>query len=144
MQYEISNFAKIGYECRHNIKYWTGEKYIGLGTAAHSYNGDVRYYNTSDINEYINGAERALTPLTREDKISEFIITGLRMNRGISEKMFRERFGIDIKSLYGKEIEKLSFMQLREDVRKLVNLPVNEKTTKEFLKEVLENVGKRT
>lgn len=45
---------------------------------------------------------------------------------------------------YGKEIEKLSFMQLREDVRKLVNLPVNETTTKEFLKEVLENVGKRT
>lgn len=112
LQYEISNFAKIGYECRHNIKYWTGEKYIGLGTAAHSYNGDARYYNTSDINEYINGAEREITPLTREDKISEFIITGLRMNTGISEQVFYERFGTDIMSLYGKEIERFIGLDL--------------------------------
>ncbi|MGN0107148.1 MAG: radical SAM family heme chaperone HemW [Hominilimicola sp.] len=106
LQYEISNFAKEGFECRHNIKYWTGEEYIGLGTAAHSYTGNERYYNTSDINAYINGAKREVTPLTRQDKISEFIITGLRMNRGISGKVFRERFGMDIKSLYGDVIKK--------------------------------------
>ena len=106
LQYEISNFARSGCECRHNIKYWTGEPYIGLGVAAHSYTGDMRYYNTSDINAYINGAEREVTPLTCQDKISEFIITGLRMNRGISGKTFCERFGTDIKSLYGEQIEK--------------------------------------
>lgn len=117
LQYEISNFAKEGYECRHNIKYWTGEPYIGLGTAAHSYTGDIRYCNTSDINEYINGAENELTPLTREDKISEFIITGLRMNSGISEEVFGKRFGVSIDKLYGEKMEKfigLGLMQYKD------------------------------
>ena len=64
-QYEISNFAKDGYECRHNVKYWTGEEYIGLGTAAHSYIGNCRFYNTSDINEYIGGAEKEVIEMIR-------------------------------------------------------------------------------
>ena len=105
-QYEISNFAKDGYECRHNVKYWTGEEYIGLGTAAHSYIGNCRFYNTSDINEYIGGAEKEVIELTENDKIAEFMITGLRMNRGVSETDFKSRFCKDIKDVFGSEFDK--------------------------------------
>ena len=105
-QYEISNFAKDGYECRHNVKYWTGEEYIGLGTAAHSYIGNCRFYNTSDINEYIGGARKEVIELTENDKIAEFMITGLRMNRGVSENDFKLRFGKDIKDVFGSEFDK--------------------------------------
>lgn len=106
-QYEVSNFAKNGFECRHNIKYWSSEKYIGLGVAAHSYMGNIRVCNNSDIDEYIAGTGgKEIIHLTDADIISEFIITGLRMNKGISEQNFRDRFGIDIKDKYGGEIEK--------------------------------------
>ena len=105
-QYEIKNFAKDGYECRHNVKYWTGEEYIGLGTAAHSYIGNCRFYNTSDINEYIGGAEKEVIELTENDKIAEFMITGLRMNRGVSETDFKSRFGKDINDVFASEFDK--------------------------------------
>ncbi len=106
MQYEISNFAKKEHECRHNIKYWTGEEYIGLGVAAHSYIGDSRLYNTSDLSEYIKGSQKKVIPLTGADKISEYIITGFRMNKGIDENIFFEKFKTDIKEIYAKELEK--------------------------------------
>lgn len=105
-QYEISNFAKNGFECIHNIKYWIGEEYIGLGAAAHSYNGVSRYYNVSDLHEYINGADKTVTPLTKADKISEFMITGLRMTKGISTAEFSKRFGADIRDVFGKQLDK--------------------------------------
>ena len=79
-QYEISNFAKDGYECRHNVKYWTGEEYIGLGTAAFIY-PKLPFLQHVRHNEYIGGAEKEVIELTENDKIAEFMITGLRMNR---------------------------------------------------------------
>ena len=105
-QYEISNFAKQGFECRHNIKYWTGEEYIGLGAAAHSYDGSKRYSNSQNIDEYISENKREVIVLSQDDKISEFIITGLRMSEGISAKVFYERFGKDIKDIFGNELRK--------------------------------------
>lgn len=113
-QYEISNFARDGFECRHNIKYWTGEEYIGLGVSAHSYDGNSRYYNTSSINEYINGTPKEIIPLTGEDKISEFMITGLRMTKGINENIFKNRFGTEIKEKFGKELDKFINLGLME------------------------------
>lgn len=112
LQYEISNFAVSGFECRHNIKYWTGEKYIGLGAAAHSYDGENRYFNTSDIKAYLRGMPREMVVLTEKDRISEFIITGLRMTSGIDEKVFFEKFGKKIDELYGAELNKFISMGL--------------------------------
>ena len=109
-QYEISNFARKGYECRHNIKYWTFEPYIGLGVAAHSFDGESRAYNTDDLQEYIAGSKKQTIPLTRKDKISEFIITGLRMSNGISTEKFKQLFGDDIENIYGFEL--IKFMNL--------------------------------
>lgn len=110
IQYEISNFARQGYECRHNIKYWTFSPYIGLGVAAHSFDGNSRYYNTDDLQAYLSGSEKQKIPLTQKDKISEFIITGLRMNRGISAEKFKQLFGEDIENIYGFEL--IKFMNL--------------------------------
>ncbi len=112
LQYEISNFAVSGFECRHNIKYWTAEKYIGLGAAAHSYDGKNRYFNTSDIKAYLQGAPREKVILTEQDRISEFIITGLRMISGIDEEVFAEKFGKKIDGLYGAELNKFISMGL--------------------------------
>ena len=109
-QYEISNFARKGYECRHNIKYWTFSPYIGLGVAAHSFDGESRSYNTDDLEQYIQGSEKQTVSLTKKDKISEFIITGLRMNNGISTEKFKNLFGEDIESIYGFEL--IKFMNL--------------------------------
>lgn len=106
-RYEISNFSRDGFECRHNKKYWRCEEYIGLGAAAHSYIDGKRFYNTSDLSEYFSGKKRAgETVLTERGKIGEFMIMGLRMDEGISEAEFLKRFGKTLDAQYGKELEK--------------------------------------
>lgn len=106
-RYEISNFAKDGFECRHNIKYWKCEEYIGIGVAAHSYVKGQRYFNTSDIFKYMSGSfDRNGETLAKQDKISEFIFMGMRMDSGISEEEFKKHFNINIYDLYGNKFEK--------------------------------------
>ncbi len=89
LHYEISNFAKEGFIAKHNFSYWTGEKYIGIGASAHSFNGDERFWNIANIDEYINGVQKGIIPaekeiLTKKDKYNEFILTGLRTYLGIN------------------------------------------------------------
>lgn len=107
-QYEISNFAKPGRECRHNLKYWKCDEYIGVGTAAHSYLGHCRFANTSDFEEYLKGhfhtEQRQM--LTREDEMAEFIIMGLRMIKGIHTEEFLRRFGISFEVHFEDIIKK--------------------------------------
>lgn len=107
-QYEISNFSKKGYECRHNLKYWNCDEYIGIGVAAHSYYAGERFFNTDSLEEYLNGRYRtgAAEKVAGKDAVSEFIIMGLRKTGGIEKKEFKRRFGKEIGELYGKEIEK--------------------------------------
>ena len=108
MQYEISNFAKPGFSCRHNLKYWECQEYIGLGAAAHSFDGTSRRKNTFVLAEYLEGRGigQIEAVLNREDKISEFMIMGLRKADGISEHDFFRRFGVELDAVYGKEIRK--------------------------------------
>ncbi|MDD6483206.1 MAG: radical SAM family heme chaperone HemW [Clostridiales bacterium] len=107
-QYEISNFAKPGYCCAHNIKYWKCREYIGLGAAAHSYIGKTRSFNPSGIEEYISGVKGKGTDLDRNDEISEFMMLGLRMNEGVSEAEFKARFGEDMRSVFGAVMDKFN------------------------------------
>ncbi len=119
-QYEISNYAKPGKECKHNIRYWKCEEYIGFGVAAASYLNGVRWKNTEHINQYTECIsdisdtksigdsdfyceKEVLSP---EDKCAEFMFMGLRMNEGVSEKEFEQRFGQNINDKYGVIIEK--------------------------------------
>ena len=85
-QYEISNFALPGRECRHNIKYWTLEPYIGVGAAAHSYNDGYRYCNSPDIKAYIDGTGRNIESesISDEERLREKFWLGLRMTGGIA------------------------------------------------------------
>lgn len=90
-QYEISSCAKRGMECRHNIKYWTLAEYLGIGHSAGSYIDGKRITN-EPFYEFHENTER--------DDMSEYIFTGLRMNRGISMEQFRERFGKDFRHAF--------------------------------------------
>ncbi len=106
--YEISNFAKEGCRCRHNLKYWNTEEYIGLGAAAHSFLGNKRFANTISVNEYIlNPTEKSVeTELTLEDKMGEYCMMSLRTADGISEKEFEKRFGKSFYEVYKNLPEK--------------------------------------
>lgn len=83
--YEISNFAKHGYESRHNQAYWTGKEYIGFGAGAHSYMDGVRYANTKDVAGYLtHNRKKKFRILTAEERSWEHIVLGLRMLKGIA------------------------------------------------------------
>ena len=123
-RYEISNYAKPGYECRHNIGYWTGVDYLGLGLGASSYTHGFRYHNVTDMDEYLSldlsesgAAARDIQKLSEKEQIEEFMFLGLRMMRGVSGSEFFERFGLNLWSIYGEVFERLAAQGLLE-VRK--------------------------
>ena len=88
-QYEISNFARPGFECAHHVSCWSGGTYLGLGPSAASHAGGVRWQNVSDIEAYVARVEadgappRDLDPLTPALQAAERLLLGLRMNRGV-------------------------------------------------------------
>lgn len=123
-RYEISNYAKPGYECRHNIGYWTGVDYLGLGLGASSYTHGFRYHNVTDMDEYLSldlsesgAAARDIQKLSEKEQIEEFMFLGLRMMSGVSGSEFFERFGLNLWSIYGEVFERLAAQGLLE-VRK--------------------------
>ena len=106
MQYEISNAAIPGYECKHNMRYWNMGEYLGFGPSAHSFVQGVRYANIADVNAYMDRPTNAVqnrTVNTEHDNISEYIFTGLRRNKGISKADFRRKFGREIWEFYPEE-----------------------------------------
>lgn len=114
-RYEISNYARPGYECRHNIGYWTGAEYLGLGLGASSCTHGFRYHNVTDLEEYLSldlrepgAAAREIQELTPEEKMEEFMFLGLRLTKGVSGSEFLERFGKNMWNVYGEVFEKLS------------------------------------
>ncbi len=107
-RYEISNYAIPGYECRHNIGYWTGVEYVGFGLGAASYLKFTRYRNPENMQAYLAGdfSGREITPLSENERMEEFMFLGLRMTRGISEREFREKFGRTVEKVYGPVLRK--------------------------------------
>lgn len=84
LQYEISNFAKEGGKSRHNLKYWHGEEYIGIGPSAHSFFDNERYYCKSDVEEFISDKMQSMVVLEDDpDKAEEYVMLGLRLTEGI-------------------------------------------------------------
>ena len=123
-QYEISNYARKGRECRHNVGYWTRQDYLGFGLGASSLYGKERFANTTDMKKYLENSRnpekiREKEPsLTREDEMAEFMFLGLRMTRGIAKSDFQEIFGCTIESIYGgvlKKYEALELLQEKDD-----------------------------
>lgn len=98
--YEISNWAKPGFRSRHNSSYWQGIPYLGLGAAAHSYDGIQRWSNPMSLDEYIKGVktdtlEREMESLDEDEKYDEFVMTGLRTCDGVNLDQLRLLFGDD-------------------------------------------------
>ena len=114
-QYEISNYAKKGYECIHNLKYWNREEYLGLGIGAASFVNETRYSNTRDLNKYIECMSKNdiklediwenVEKLGLKDAKEEFVFLGLRKIEGISIEEYKEIFNEDIYKQYKNEIE---------------------------------------
>ena len=110
-QYEISNFAKKGGRCVHNLKYWTSQDYLGFGPSAHSCIDGVRYSYSESIDEYVNAICEGNNPvklheteyeLTEEEKMDEYVMLRLRLSDGVSPEEFENRFGISFEKRYKK------------------------------------------
>ena len=117
-QYEISNYAKEGYECNHNILYWKCENYVGIGASASGFLSGTRYNNVSSLSEYEKMILKGKKPIDWEEKLSikdeieESIFLGLRMNEGIKFKDFKIKYDLDFIEKYKNEIEKLEKLNL--------------------------------
>jgi len=127
-QYEISNFAQPGFECEHNIGYWTRENYLGLGLGAASLVDNTRYTNITDMNEYIDATRdiqmvpfeqpdgkveygtnlhMAADVVSRKAQMEEFMFLGLRMNKGVTRRQFEDAFGVPVEGIYKEALEHL-------------------------------------
>jgi len=101
VRYEICSFAKPFHECRHNISYWDGSDYLGLGPSAHSFMNGVRFYNCSSLTEYFSSLSKRELPREIDEsgvdeRISEAILLGLRTEWGVNKKKFMKRFAKDV------------------------------------------------
>lgn len=132
-QYEISNFAQPGYECTHNVGYWTRQNYLGVGLGAASLLENVRYTNTTDLYAYIDDSKNIQEKyfaqedapevlgnnllsyagvVSRKAQMEEFMFLGLRMNEGVTRERFFEEFGISIDGIYQNVLEVLKNEEL--------------------------------
>jgi len=115
VHYEISNFAQKGYESKHNLDCWNQKEYIGFGLAAHSYINNTRYSNTVDLNKYINKNIHTIHEIqTKEDKMREYMLLGLRKIKGVKISEFKNKFIDNPVYLYRRELSKLSDEELIE------------------------------
>lgn len=123
-QYEISNYAKPGMECRHNCRYWERKDYLGLGIGAASLIHETRFSNTEDIQDYLSNSQnlravrKNIETLDRKAQIEEYLFLGLRMNCGISKTEFRDCFHANLEEFYPNTVEQLlqeGFLVQKED-----------------------------
>lgn len=120
-QYEISNYAREGCACRHNIGYWQRRDYLGIGLGAASLLENQRFSNTRDMEKYLKKSRcpgelrEEVQFLGKEDEMAEFMFLGLRMTRGVRKTEFRKNFGMPIESVYGKTIEKYKRLELLKE-----------------------------
>jgi len=122
--YEISNFAKSGYESKHNLAYWHNEEYFGFGLGAHGYIDEIRYSNTCSIEEYIENPLKKASEhkATRQEIIEEGIFLGLRLTKGININKFNSEYGINLLEKFESVINKYidyGFMEIKEGYLRL-------------------------
>ena len=116
-RYEISNYAKPGYECRHNLGYWERCEYLGIGVGAASLIGNKRFAQGDSLS-----AEPEVEELTRENEMEEFMFLGLRKMKGVSMAAFEEVFGVSMQEVYGDVIREMKVKGLLEEVSGYVRL----------------------
>jgi oxygen-independent coproporphyrinogen-3 oxidase len=109
--YEISNFARPGFRSRHNSSYWKGEKYLGIGPSAHSFDGSSRQWNISNNNIYIDSVKKDIIPLEKEiltatQHLNEYIMTSLRTMEGLDLKKVEYAMDQELRAVIRKFIER--------------------------------------
>lgn len=124
LHYEISNYAKPGRECCHNLGYWQRRDYLGFGLGASTLLNPVRYKNTEDLEAYLGGdfSKKEFFVLTKDNQIEETMFLGLRVLEGVSKEQFREHFSCELRVVYRKELEKLEKEGLLEEEGDFVRL----------------------
>lgn len=128
-QYEVSNYAKNGYECRHNLAYWNYREYLSFGTSSHSFMEGKRWWNVSSLSKYLKmihiagNAVDGYEDLTKDQMLSEFVMLALRSN-GLDTKQVREKFGnkwIDEKYSYLHSLQKRGLLYINNDIIQLTS-----------------------
>lgn len=105
-QYEISNFARDGRECRHNVHCWQYQPYLGFGCAAHGFLNGTRRANVPSLDDYLHGAAPETEEISRDDAMFECVMLGLRLTKGIEEARFLQKFGLSLWEKYGEKLQK--------------------------------------
>ncbi|PKR85125.1 radical SAM family heme chaperone HemW [Heyndrickxia camelliae] len=127
-QYEISNFAKPGYESKHNLVYWDNEEYFGFGAGAHSYVEQVRKSNFGPVKKYIHHLDKEELPifeqhkLTKQEMMEEEMFLGLRKNNGVSLSLFKEKYEENVLNVFGDAISEMVERKLLEIVDNRIKL----------------------
>ena len=141
-QYEISNYAKRGKQCKHNLGYWKRENYLGFGLGSASLVENQRFCNTSNLQEYLLGdwKKYQIEEITRKAQMEETMFLGLRLLEGIQRSEFQKTFGIQLESIYGTEIRRLCDLGLLQQSQGGVfltreGLSLSNYVMAEFLKE---------
>ena len=122
-RYEISNYAKKGYECRHNVGYWQRKNYIGFGIGAASLIENVRFRNGESIEEYLQdpcACRCDVEHLSVKEQMEEMLFLGLRMTSGVSYLMFKEYFGVELEHIYRDVINK----HVRDGLLEIIEEPM--------------------
>jgi oxygen-independent coproporphyrinogen-3 oxidase len=117
--YEISNYARAGYSCRHNLHYWHSDPYLGFGVAAYSFFGGERYGNHADLGKYLSApaTARADTEAVTQNSLAyEWIMLRLRLKEGLCLSEYKARFGVELKEKHGSEIAQFSSLGLMREV----------------------------
>jgi putative oxygen-independent coproporphyrinogen III oxidase len=118
-QYEISNFAKPGYDSKHNSMYWRNQSYYGLGAGAHGYMNSHRHVNVKGVQPYIDSTLQGL-PITerfevpQKEAMEDFMMVGLRLLRGVRQEDFMAQFGVPIETIFKSTLDKLLSIKLLE------------------------------
>ncbi len=124
-QYEISNFAREGYACRHNVGCWTRVPYLGFGCAAHSFFDQCRTMNPSELDAYLAGEQPKTEPISKEEARFESLMLGLRMTRGVKDEDFARLHGMSIREAFGERLDKpinAGLLQWHEGALRLTRL----------------------
>lgn len=117
-RYEISNYAKQGKECKHNLGYWERQDYLGIGLGASGFMDNVRYKNTDELQKYLTCAgdlekiQEDREELSMSAQMEEFIFLGLRKMKGISVEEFESMFGQTLEECYGENIKRMKLANL--------------------------------
>lgn len=151
-RYEVSNYAKEGLHCRHNLGYWDRNEYLGLGLGASSllYNENSldiqnRLKNVEDMKEYISMLDKGIKPtydtesLSNTMQMEEFMFLGLRKMDGVSKIIFKETFGMDIERVYGLVLEDMYQKELLQEIKEMIRftekgIDLSNMVLSEFLK----------